>query len=154
MSKKRRRINLGLEAFLLEQGASFKALTRLEKEAVQQQWREIYAAPVHRKTGEWIYGGFDWHAFSWEFTKALQDDAAREAYLKIGVIPFKNYYVIRENNHARGYLCQFTKIVDLHSLCDDVHVFPKTMEWTMAFTHEEGWGIGPFFCAREWVKKT
>ncbi len=35
--------------------------------------------------------------------------------------------------------------------CDDVLVWPDDLSWTMAFTHEESLGLGPYYCRREWV---
>jgi hypothetical protein len=40
---------------------------------------------------------------------------------------------------------------DFRPLCDDVYVWPDDLAWTMAFTHEEASGLGPYYCRREWV---
>jgi len=33
----------------------------------------------------------------------------------------------------------------------DVYVTPPDFAWTMAFTHEQDAGLGPYFARREWV---
>ena len=33
----------------------------------------------------------------------------------------------------------------------DVYVWAEDLAWTMAFTHEESLGLGPYFSRREWV---
>jgi hypothetical protein len=43
-----------------------------------------------------------------------------------------------------GALPDFQK----HSL--DIMIWPEGFDWTMAFTHEDGW-FGPYFSRREWL---
>jgi hypothetical protein len=39
---------------------------------------------------------------------------------------------------------------DFENSGQDIYVWPNGLDWTMAFTHEDGW-LGPYFSRREWI---
>jgi hypothetical protein len=43
------------------------------------------------------------------------------------------------------------KLPDFRNSGLDIYVWPDGLEWTMAFTHEDGW-FGPYFSRREWIR--
>lgn len=108
---------------------------------IRLKWREAFARPVKQRTGSWTYNKFDWHAFSFKFTPALEGARALEAY---STAPLVGFYVLPEGDEL-GYKCAGKNRPDPAKLSRiDSYVFPLDVSWTMAFTHEEP-EIGPFF---------
>jgi hypothetical protein len=62
-----------------------------------------------------------------------------------------SYYVVPESEISIAYLCVGGQLPDLMACADDIYVWPEGLSWTMAFTHELDWGLGPYFCLREWI---
>ena len=88
---------------------------------------------VHQSTGKYRYLGFHWHAFSYEFTAAQSGPSALEAYLSLESQPV---LVIPEDwRNSCGVRCSGHGMADLTEP-DDLYVFPESLEWSMAFTHE------------------
>jgi hypothetical protein len=40
---------------------------------------------------------------------------------------------------------------DFENSGQDIYVWPDGLDWTMAFTHDDGW-LGPYFSGREWIR--
>ena len=44
------------------QALSHTVLDRPRTWALQQRWREVFAAETRAETGKWVVGGFEWHS--------------------------------------------------------------------------------------------
>jgi Domain of unknown function (DUF4275) len=114
-----------------------------------QRWRSVYAQSVKAATGHWTHNGFDWHAFSWNFSRAESRGKARASYLseenaQLVVIPGDDIYAAGIGSGVRA--------PDFGDLGTDIYVFPEDLSWTMCFTHEDDSGIGPYFSRAEWCE--
>jgi hypothetical protein len=61
---------------VLRKFCDLQPLTAEQTQAWQQRWREAFSRPVKAATGRWTHLGFDWHAFSYEYTHSLTGDEA------------------------------------------------------------------------------
>ncbi len=125
---------------ILSRCGAFEVLPDKERWKLMQAWREAYARALHTLTGKWSRDGFDWHVFSFEHTPASSGTRALEAYRAerpevLIVIPqFKKFPAVRLHVQV---LPEFPRT--------DVYVFPENLSWTLAFTHEQSSGLGPYF---------
>jgi hypothetical protein len=100
----------------------------------QQRWRAVYATELHVATGTWTLNGFDWHVFSFGHHKSLAGDAAWAEYRRLA--PCNFLVLSAEDRWTFGFICN-GKPPDRLKAGIDVLVTPSSLEWTMAFTHEE-----------------
>jgi Domain of unknown function (DUF4275) len=119
-----------------------------ERRASLQQWREVFAAGLHAATGFWTFRGYEWHIFSYDYAQALNGLPAMEEYLR--ETP-QEFFVIPEDELFNAFRIVGGMLPDLRPVMDDVVVWPANLDWTMAFTHEESIGLGPYFSRREWL---
>jgi hypothetical protein len=121
--------------------AQWSRLGEGEVAPARARWREVFARGVFEATGEWKHLGFDWHAFSYTHTPALEGEAALVEYRKVraGVL-----LVLPDGPTAPddGVRASFEAPPEFARR--DALVFPPSYAWTMAFTHEAGW-LGPYF---------
>jgi hypothetical protein len=117
-----------------------------------KEWRCVFAAPYHEKTGRWKQGQFEWHVFSFDHARSLNGSRAIEIYGKQRVT---GCYVIPESESFDAYQLWFdyadATCPEFTELQSDLYVWPFDLAWTMAFTHEEQSGLGPYFSRREWI---
>ena len=100
----------------------------------------MFSQRVKEATGDWIYGRFRWHCFSFGYEDAYNGAEALDAYLSQWVAPF---FVFDEDS-TWLYKCHADKYPDFTPLGADIYVAHQNMKWTMAFTHEQP-DIGSFF---------
>ena len=129
-------------------GGARSALSRKERGAALQAWRAVYAAAYYAATGKWRKGPFDWHVFSFGYTRAVHGPRAVAVYEAQPVVPF---LVVPEDGRWPAFRCDGAGWPDFGPPGLDVYVWPADLSWTMAFTHEAGIDIGPYFCWREWA---
>jgi hypothetical protein len=141
----RHKRNHSAEALLLDLGLQPRALSLERTAALRTQWRQVFARPLHRAEGVWSLGDFEWHAFSYEEDFSLSGEKARAAYLETGAGP---RIVLPNADDDAACLVTCSAPFDLGA--SDFCVFPESLEWTMAFTHEDGW-LGPYFCLAKWI---
>jgi hypothetical protein len=137
-----------LEQELDRCGERGEPLTRKRRGDLLQQWRQVFAAPLYKKTGKWKHGQFEWHVFSFKYTRALNGGRAEEAYRQERP---GRLIVIPEDVAFPAYELTVRQVPNFSALCSDVYVWPPDHAWTMAFTHEESDGVGPYFSRREWA---
>ena len=116
-------------------------VTGNEFHSVCQIWLETFCPNVKQKSGKWVYGGFQWHAYSFKFENALTEILAFEKYQSRPITPF---FIFDESNDML-FDCFGESWPDLDSLNDDIYVIPRTMDWTFITTHEMSIGLGPYF---------
>ena len=144
------------KAALRDAGIAFDRLLVTDAVAARRRWRETFAARVHAATGEWIHAKLDWHAFSFDFVRCLARDPGVEAYraafdaLRQG--PYaRSFLVLPESTGPRdemdgvAWWCKATTPPLMSDLGADWYLVPATFAWTMAFTHEDASGFGPYF---------
>ena len=112
---------------------------------MMQKWREVFAGAVKARTGKWRYRGYDWHAFSYNFSRALTGAEALAAY---GAQQATEYAVIPEDEDLPAYRCRGHFLPDFSALFLDAYIFDASYIWTMVFTHEDE--CGPYFSRPEW----
>ena len=56
--------------FAQDNGGDVSLLGPKERQRLLQDWREIFARAVKAKTGKWVHLGYEWHAFSYQFTRS------------------------------------------------------------------------------------
>ena len=158
---------LDLEGYLAvvdQLGGTLTMLTPRERHLRIQHWRQVFAAPLHRATGKWKDGQFEWHVFSGRWSRALNGGRAQAAYAEEaerwtrarkrtapgGVRP--TFWLVPEDAEYPAYRCEGARLPDLSHLFADAYVWPDDASWTMAFTHEaSAMDLGPYFSRREWV---
>jgi hypothetical protein len=127
-------------------GAEVVELAQDDRWSWQKRWRETYARSVKLRTGNWVYSGYEWHAFAWKFTVARQGAEALALYL---AERDQRLIVAPESVKLAAFQTQGTSPIDFGPCREDIEVFPPDMRWTVAFTHEQP-DIGPFFCRAQW----
>ena len=122
------------------QALSHTVLDRPRTWALQQRWREVFAAETRAETGKWVVGGFEWHSH-----RCAEDGARalalyqRQQNRPVWVLPVTEY-----GNSALGFRCD--RRPELANSGFDALVVPEDFAWTIAFTHEDGAGVyGPYF---------
>ena len=127
-------------------GAQREALPQDRRAELMQRWREVYSAGLHAATGRWRRGEFDWHVFSFGDARSLNGEAAREAYRAESP---RGIIVAPEDYRLPAFRLETERLPEFAGT--DVYVFPESLRWTMAFTHEESSGLGPYFSRAEWI---
>lgn len=114
------------------------------------EWRQVFSADLFRKTGQWTYRGFDWHVFSYGFTRARNGQQALEECSR-ELIAGIELLVCPTNSQLPPASMLANALPSLEVLTLDVLVWPTDLSWTVAFTHEASLGLGPYFARRDWV---
>ena len=133
---------------VLDECGEWRALSLAEMTRLLRAWRRVYAARLHEQTGKWKHHEFDWHVFSFEFARALNGDEASTAYAAERPVAA---FVIPVNKRLEAARLDAKSLPNFRPFREDVIVCPESREWTMAFTHEESLGLGPYFSRREWM---
>jgi hypothetical protein len=126
------------------------APTRLAADAVEElarRWRQSFAANVKSATGNPTFNGFDWHAFSEGFARAVDGDAARNEYRRRQ--DEKEIIVLVGSVPRQGFRCSGDMLPIFDGKALDVHVVASDFSWTMVFTHESY--LGPYFTTSAWA---
>jgi hypothetical protein len=116
---------------------------------ILQEWRRVYAARLHAITGKWTWLGYDWHVFSYRYAQAYARERASIAYESLE--PPARTIVCPHDGLLPAFEIVNGKLPDFRSHGLDITIWPEGFEWTMAFTHEDGW-LGPYFSRREWME--
>src|SRR5262245_48825469 len=130
-----------LDLFLKQTNGQHRKLTQDEKQTYVRKWLETFAQEVKKQTGQWVYNGYMWHAFSFEFVKAKSGADAIQLY---GKEKSKKYLILSEQDRRSSYVCDGIELIEAEVFDDDYYVVPVSYEWTMAFTHEQP-ELGPYF---------
>jgi hypothetical protein len=128
-------------------GGRVETLADKERWKWIQEWREVFAIGVYGPTGHWKAGQFEWAIFVTE-VRALNGPRASLAYTAEQSVDFIVYPEVPALPAVR---LLDADLRDFRPINEDVYVWPSDLAWTMAFTHEESIGMGPYFCRREWV---
>ena len=132
--------------YLVSLGATVSLLEENERQKLDRQWLRVFCRQVKKQTGKWIHDGYRWHAYSFEFEKAKQGDAAMKCYKSLRP---KKFLVFTDWGPEIGFMCEGIQPPDLTVLRNDYFVFPKSFLWTMCFTHEQP-TFGPYFACTDW----
>jgi hypothetical protein len=114
-----------------------------------QAWRRVYAAGLFAATCQWTWLGYDWHVFSYRHAPAHAKEGASRDYASLAPPP--RTIVCPQDDRLPAFEIVGGKLPDFGKFCQDIYVWPDGLDWTMAFTHEDGW-FGPYFSRREWVE--
>ena len=131
--------------FALAEGAVVEELDTKARRQLMQRWRETFAVPVRERTGRWVYGGIEWHAFSWGFCQSRSGKRALADYFAEAI---ESLLVLPQDEGSPAFRCTTANHIDFTPCHEDVYIVPDSFDWTIAFTHEEG--VGPFFSRPEW----
>jgi len=136
-----------LEEFLTSRGLRYKKVYEAEARGLAKRWRSTFALNTKAKTGVETYRGYDWHTFSYKYADCRSGQQAIDLYRETATD--RRQYIVSFQENIGGVCVQQLGGLDLSELYLDLYVFPASMEWTMAFTHEYP-DIGPFFARGEW----
>jgi len=132
--------------FAQDNGGDVSLLGPKERQRLLQDWREIFAREVKAKTGKWVHLGYEWHAFSYQFTRSEGGARALSLYLEEAE---REVCVIPEDDGERAFSCRSRALLDFSICRTDILVFPPALVWTAVFTHEQP-EFGPYFSRAEW----
>src|SRR5262245_5909482 len=136
-----------LNKILTEMKGQYRVLTEDEIAHYEKKWLETFAQSVKKQTGEWVYRGYKWHAFSYEYVTAKSGEEAIRLYRAEKA----EKYLILPENKGNAYLCDGMELPDVTSFGrDDYYVFPIDFKWTMVFTHEQP-ELGPYYVRASWL---
>jgi hypothetical protein len=139
-------LDTGICDYLVSLGASVTVLDDSERHRLEQEWLESFCVNVKEQTGKWVYRGYRWHAFSYGYASAKTGVEALEYYKALRP---KRFYVFSDWGPEIGLACEGIEPPDLTELGTDLYAFPKSLLWTMFFTHEQP-SLGPYFACRDW----
>jgi hypothetical protein len=134
------------EELLAACGAQREAVSQDQRAELMQRWRERYAAGLHAATGRWKRDGFEWHVFSFGDARSLGGESALQAYRAERP---RSLIVSPEDHRLPAFRLETERLPEFSGA--DVYVFPESLRWTMAFTHEETSELGPYFSRAEWI---
>jgi hypothetical protein len=137
------------QAVLDRCGGRQDTLSERARWRAMQEWRNVYAAPLHAATGRWKKDGFEWHVFSLGYAEAISGLKAVAAYESEQA---NVMIVCPESTKLPAVRIDGGGLPNFQN--EDVYAWPEDLGWTMAFTHEESIGLGPYFCRREWLANT
>ena len=131
-----------LTDYLKSRGFDVEPLTRPAADRLFSAWCETFLSEVRRTKGCYRYLGFHWHAYSYNLVPALDGEAALDAYTRLSA---QDVVVIPESwSGGCGVRCRGPSLPRFVDYRDDLYVFPESLDWSMAFTHEHPW-LGPYF---------
>ena len=110
-------------------GGHWQPLTQRQRWRALDEWRKVYAAPLHRATGEWKLPQFEWHVFSYKHSPALKGARALAAY---GAEKSASIYVVPEDEAYESGLSTGGCLPDFTGLYADVYIWPPSLEWRFA----------------------
>jgi hypothetical protein len=119
------------------------------RHALLQEWRHVYAASLHAATGKWTWRGWDWHVFSFGHARSIDGEKALFTYASLK--PPLRLIVCPQHDRLPAFEIIGGLLPDFNNSGDEIYVWPEGLEWTMAFTHEDG-NCGPYFSRREWMR--
>lgn len=106
-------------------------------------WRTAFASEVLESTGNQVYKGYEWHAFSHGFSQAISGENALEEYRT----RIEAEFIILSGRSKDPFGYRFTGSLPDFSLRRwDLIVTTSALHWSMAFTHEPH--CGPYFQQR------
>ncbi len=136
------------DATIAEAGGQALLIPHRRRRDLLLAWRYMYAATLYAAKGRWIWMGYDWHVFSYHHTPAHARQLALLAYSRLS--PPARTIVCPHDERLPAFEIVGGKLPDFRQHGLDIYVWPEGLDWTMAFTHEDGW-FGPYFCRREWL---
>ncbi len=129
-------------------GGSLMILGHRDRWRLIQGWRERFAVGLHAAIGKWKLDGYEWHVFSFGYARALNGLQAVAEYQDQSE---RSFIICPERESLPAARVTDGRLPDFRPAGDDVYVWPEDLGWSMAFTHEESMGLGPYFSKREWV---
>jgi hypothetical protein len=122
------------------------AVERMSRNAIWKsltEWRSSFASEVESETGRATHLGYEWHAFSYGFSRASEGQSAVQAAMEHSP---SEYLVLSAWTDVQfGFRCQ-GPLPDLGAMRVDTIIVDADMSWTLVFTHEPG--VGPFYASR------
>ena len=109
-----------------------------------QRWRRAFLPERPDDPRGPVPSGYLWHAYSYGREPALQGAAALQAYADC---PDTDLFAYFETERL-VFDIQGHRAPRLDALSRDVYVFPTSLRWSIAFTHEAALGLGPYFARK------
>ncbi len=146
-----------LQAFFGRHRLATQQVVRVRKAKLMRDWWNAFAAP-HKEPGQtWpgIRKDSLWEVFSTGCAPYLEGEAAWEAFSRVP----PSQFLVAPDSRCPIYQCDATGCGDLAGVirdlenfleterreCLDTYVMDLDFSWTWVFTHESGWGMGPYF---------
>lgn len=121
----------------IEPGQVLRRFSEEEALALTEQWLSVYAKQAQGANLK----AYLWHVFS---AGAYPSVCKHEAELLYSQQTATELVIL--SNDRRSAL--LTDVLPKRCDANDYLVFPASLAWTMAFTHEDGW-LGPYFAKHQ-----
>lgn len=108
---------------------------------INQRMLEAFFPNVKQATGKWVYEGYRWHAYSFHYENAV---TGKSAFARYREQPLEAFFIYHEFED-KLLECQALTWPDIRRFCNDIYVFPASMNWLFSTTHEAAMGLGPYF---------
>jgi len=110
--------------------------------SINHRLLEAFFGNVRQATGKWVFKGYRWHAYTYDYEMAHTRQAAFELYWHQSVVPFYIYLELED----LLFDCTAHSLPNVAEFNSDIYVFPHDTSWLFSTTHENS--IGPFFALR------
>ena len=121
-----------IEQAITESGIQYDRLSKKEGIAVSSEWLKRFATNVKKKTGKYIDGNYKWEAYWSGIEPASSGSKAIHEYVHS---EREDFYILDESG-KNVFLCVACKWHNFLESNNDLYVVPKSMAWSMAFSHE------------------
>src|SRR5688572_6495571 len=120
-----------------------------ERDHWRKRWRQAYGGPHNAEFEVGDLEGFDWHLFSFKIHASVEGGAALDSFSAragaaplIGIPSYQgDFERLPGFRFSPGVLKEPPRLGGLRL---DYLLFPETLAWTYACTHEDGF-CGPYF---------
>ena len=144
---------------MADQGFELHRISEAEADVIRNRWIETYVPANFQRHERSLPHWFYWHTFSFESVRHEQDDVARTCFEKSKA---SLKYIWFARSSLGLYECKTVpdaisnnltgEIREIHGELADSVWTGDQFAWTYTATHEEEWGLGPYFSMKKWMK--
>ena len=121
-----------MQRVLVEKEIECTSLSKKDTISISDRWVRTFFESTKAQAGKYQPNRFKWEAYWSGIEQCENGDEALFSYLKNETEPF---YIIDESGR-NGVECSPQSWPSFLGCGLDVYVFPKSLKWSMAFTHE------------------
>lgn len=115
-----------------QKGVECSPLSKREVISISAEWVKVFFAETKSKTGKYQSTRFKWESYWSGDEPCLNGDEALTNYFEN---ESESFYIIDESGR-NGVECSPQNWPSFMGAGLDLYIFPKSLEWSMAFTHE------------------
>ena len=130
-----------VEDLLIKSNVQIERLSEPEIVALIHRWMSVYAPKEKKgKTARVFQKG---QCF-WSIFRSIEDFVEGSDAIKCYLKQYPAEYYVFGTNPYFGFRCKGSYVDFFH---DDIYVCHHNLKWTIFFTHEMDFGLGPYFSA-------